>query len=34
MQYELIEAKYVKDFVVWVKFDDGIQGEIDLKPEL
>ena len=34
MPYELIEAKYVKDFVVWVQFDDGVQGEIDLKPEL
>ena len=34
MNYQLIEAKYVKDFVVWVRFDDGVQGEIDLKPEI
>jgi Protein of unknown function (DUF2442) len=34
MPYELIEAKYIKDFIVWVKFDDGVQGEIDFKPEL
>jgi hypothetical protein len=34
MPYELIEAKYVKDFIVWVKFDDGVQGEIDFRPEL
>jgi hypothetical protein len=34
MNYELVDAKYVKDFVVWVRFDDGVQGEIDLKPEL
>ena len=34
MQYELIEAKYVRDFVVWLKFDDGVQGEIDLRPEI
>jgi hypothetical protein len=34
MTYELLDAKYVKDFVVWVRFDDGVQGEIDLKPEL
>jgi hypothetical protein len=34
MHYTLIDAKYVKDFVVWVRFDDGVEGEIDLKPEL
>jgi hypothetical protein len=34
MRYDLIDARYVKDFVVWVLFDDGVQGEIDLKPEL
>jgi Protein of unknown function (DUF2442) len=34
MKYELLDAKYVKDFVVWVRFDDGVQGEIDLRPEL
>jgi hypothetical protein len=30
----LVDAKYVKDFVVWVRFDGGVEGEIDLKPEL
>jgi hypothetical protein len=34
MQYELIETKYVRDFVVWMRFDDGVQGGIDLRPEL
>ena len=34
MDYELVDAKYVRDFIVWVRFDDGIEGEIDLKPEL
>jgi hypothetical protein len=34
MDYQLIDAKYVRDFIVWVRFDDGIEGEIDLKPEL
>jgi hypothetical protein len=34
MDYELIAAKYVKDFIVWVQFDDGVKGEIDLRPEL
>jgi hypothetical protein len=34
MDYELVEAKHVRDFIVWVRFDDGVHGEIDLKPEL
>ncbi len=34
MNYRLIEAKYVRDFVIWVKFSDGIEGEIDLVSEL
>jgi hypothetical protein len=34
MNYKLVDAKYIKDFIVWVRFDDGVQGEIDLKPEL
>jgi hypothetical protein len=34
MNYELVDAKYIKDCIVWVRFDDGAQGEIDLKPEL
>jgi len=34
MNYELVDAKYIKDFIVWVRFDDGAQGEIDLKPKL
>jgi len=28
------EAKYKSDYRVWVKFDDGVEGEIDLEPEL
>ena len=34
MDYRLIDAKYVRDFVVWVKFSDGVEGEIDLREEL
>ena len=34
MDYRLIDAKYVRDFVVWVKFNDGVEGEIDLREEL
>ena len=28
------EAKYLRDYVIWVKFNDGIEGEVDLEGEL
>lgn len=28
------EAKYLRDYVIWVKFNDGIEGEVDLQNEL
>ena len=28
------EAKYLRDYVIWVKFNNGIEGEVDLKGEL
>ena len=28
------EAKYLRDYVFWVKFNDGIEGEVDLEGEL
>lgn len=28
------EAKYLRDYVIWVKFNDGIEGEVDLRNEL
>ena len=31
---KLIEAKYVRDYLVWVRFDDGATGEIDLADRL
>lgn len=34
MDYRLIDARHVRDFIVWVKFSDGVEGEIDLTPEL
>ncbi len=30
----LLEARYVRDFVIWVRFDDGSQGEVDFSGEL
>ena len=34
MNYDVIEARYVNGFVVWLKFRDGTAGEIDLSSEL
>ncbi len=28
------EAKYLHDYTIWVKFNDGIEGEVDLSAEL
>ncbi len=28
------EARHVRDFVVLVRFQDGLQGEVDLEPQI
>ena len=28
------EARYVRDYVLWLRFNDGAEGEIDLEAEL
>ncbi len=28
------EAKYLHDYVIWLRFNDGAEGEIDLQGEL
>jgi len=28
------EAKYLHDHVIWLRFNDGAEGEVDLKDEL
>lgn len=30
----LIEARYVRAFVLWLRFSDGSEGEVDLAGEL
>jgi hypothetical protein len=34
MPYDVIEARHVGGFVIWLKFRDGTTGEIDLASEL
>ena len=28
------EARYLKDYVIWIRFSDGVEGQIDLSSEL
>ena len=32
--FRVTEARYVRDYVVWVRFSDGVEGEVDLANEL
>ena len=34
MKYHVVEARYVTDHVVWLRFQDGTAGEIDLASAL
>ena len=34
MNYRLLEAKHVTQFTLWLRFSDGVEGEIDLSSEL
>jgi len=30
----LVEARYIRDYVIWLRFSDGAEGEVDLAGEL
>ena len=34
MVYDVMEARYVEGYTVWLRFRDGTAGEIDLTDEL
>ena len=34
MNYRLIEARHIAEFTLWLRFSDGVEGEIDLRGEL
>ena len=34
MFIHVVEAKYIRDYSVWLRFNDGTCGEIDLSNEL
>ena len=31
---DVVEVRYVRDYTVWVKFEDGAAGEVDLSSSL
>ncbi len=31
---DVVEARHVRDYVVWVMFEDGTEGEVDLESSL
>ncbi|MFQ3168329.1 MAG: hypothetical protein ACI8QI_000874 [Limisphaerales bacterium] len=34
MFIHVTQAKYIRDYRVWLSFNDGVEGEIDLSSEL
>lgn len=34
MYFSVVDARYVRDHVIWVQFKDGSEGEVDLSSEL
>ena len=34
MFLHVLEGRYVRDYVVWLRFSDGAAGEVDLSTEL
>ncbi len=34
MFLHVIEAKYIRDYVIWLRFNNGVEGEVDLEKEL
>jgi hypothetical protein len=31
---DVVEARYVSGYIVWLRFEDGTQGDVDLSNEL
>lgn len=34
MNHTVVEARYMRDYVIWFRFADGTEGEVDLCSEL
>ena len=33
MKYHIIEAKYIINYIIWLKFRDGLEGKMDFSNE-
>jgi len=31
---DVVEVRHLKDYVIWVRFEDGTEGEVDLRQSL
>ncbi len=31
---DVVEARYIREYTVWLKFEDGSEGKVDLSAEL
>lgn len=31
---DVVQARHVRDYIVWLKFEDGSEGEVDLSADL
>jgi hypothetical protein len=29
---DVVEVRYVRDYIVWLRFQDGASGEVDIQP--
>jgi len=34
MMLQIVDMRYLKDYKIWIKFNDGLEGIIDLENEL
>ncbi len=32
--FRILEASYLRDYAIWLRFSDGVEGEVDLADEL
>jgi hypothetical protein len=32
MNNDVVEVRYVREYVVWLRFQDGTSGEVDIQP--
>jgi hypothetical protein len=33
MKYHIIEARYINNYIIWLKFKDGLEGKMDFSNE-